>query len=146
MLYTHNTFDFNHRNTLTYSSKSVLPFRFNAISSLRLSTYWPPFHEGEEVKGKEQNTWETLCRIITTMQGLRNIRIDILPRPTYDEEISRVLVPLKEVNISGRLEIHGPWSKHFRKTKLWEDAVRVYQLFQVLFPSGSHPITSKSII
>lgn len=73
------------------------------------------------MKGKEQNTWETLCRIITTMQGLRNIRIDILPRPTYDEEISRVLVPLKEVNISGRLEIHGPWSKHFRKTKPWED-------------------------
>lgn len=71
------------------------------------------------MKGKEQNTWETLCRIITTMQGLRNIRIDILSRATYDEEISRVLVPLKGVKISG--EIHGPWSKHFRKTKPWED-------------------------
>ena len=73
------------------------------------------------MKGKEQNTWETLCRIITTMEGLRNIRIDILSRPTYDEEILRVLAPLKGVKISGRFEIHGPWSKHFRNTKPWED-------------------------
>ena len=130
MLYTHNVFGFHHISTFIFFSRDILPCRFDSVTSLYLGIHYPYFHEVDEIDGKELYTWGKLCRIMTAMQGLRTVRIDIISRPEYDEDIPRVLLPLKSVKVRGTFKIHGPWSDQFQKTKPWKDEDMPFVLVQ----------------
>ena len=130
MLYTHNIFGFHHISTFIFFSRDILPCRFDSITSLYLGIHYPYFYEVDKIDGRELYTWGKLCRIMTAMQGLRTIRIDIISRPEYDEDIPRVLLPLKNVQVRGTFKIHGPWSDHFQKTKPWKDEDMPFVLVQ----------------
>ncbi len=108
LMYTTNTFDVNHPQTLLFLGRTIIPARLAMIRSLQVSWYGlhlphglgsgssSVFHLNERSMPDDVATWVKMCTIIVTqMTGLRSLKIKIEKDATYanqfwKNEISRV--------------------------------------------------------
>lgn len=80
ILYTTNTFDINHPQTLIFLDRTLLPHRIQSIRYLQIKWFSPKdFHHERRIGRTEPDTvetWDQMCQIILTkMTGLRHVRL-----------------------------------------------------------------------
>lgn len=109
ILYSKNTFSMLHLGRLLHFSFTVLPQRMNAIRSLELGWYLNsiyPYDTGCTWNSQnppapyDKTTWERAWAILAGMDGLRNLRVDLVGRwmaPLPLEAELRMLSPATKV-------------------------------------------------
>lgn len=113
ILYKSNVFSFTHLGTINYLRSSILPSRWATIQSLQVYWKWRPIFHGHlgvlrstwEVSPHSKATWDSACRAIKTLKGLRHFALvtcacEVGCRP---EAVLDLLEPLKD------LRLRQPW-------------------------------------
>lgn len=113
ILYSHNTFDFDQRESLYSLSITILPDRFNMIRSIQLHHLTNPANLNLP---DVWVLWEQIWRIIADMQGLRELRISFAARNfgrladmREDGLEQKVLAPLRAVTKPKIFTVEVPW-------------------------------------
>ncbi|KAF2086071.1 hypothetical protein K490DRAFT_66997 [Saccharata proteae CBS 121410] len=124
-LYTTNTFDFDHADTLANLSATLLPARWHLLTHISLLLDYPshtirnPLHT--------RPSWLRLWRLIASIQSLQTLRLSLLDRVVADgvvgaatgrrrrswrlsrESEDRLLEPLMRVTGLRVFEVRVPW-------------------------------------
>jgi len=113
ILYSHNIFDFDQRESLYSLSITILPERFNMIRRIQLHHLTNP---ADLDLPEVWTLWLQIWGIIASMQGLRELRISFAIRGfgrladmREDGLQEKVMAPLRAVTIPKVFEVQVPW-------------------------------------
>ncbi|OCL03295.1 hypothetical protein AOQ84DRAFT_356975 [Glonium stellatum] len=112
ILYSRNTFRFEHLDTFIHFSTVILPSRFNSIRSLQIYWYfkrdiylnssfsYPPY---------DKATWEKACSILANIDALRYLTLTLGARSWHQTSKDKLLQSLMQIQPRKRFEVTVPW-------------------------------------
>lgn len=127
ILYTTNTFDISHPQTLLFLERTLLPYRLASIKTLQLKWLTPMNFLHKDRKGRTEpdtvETWDKMCEIILTkMTGLRHVRLVYTSLDPVAGNLPLVLKLRCEERIPG-LESFEIWQLFWREG---EEFMRIF--------------------
>ncbi|KAI9717122.1 MAG: hypothetical protein M1812_004870 [Candelaria pacifica] len=124
ILYSQNTFIFRDLDTVINFPKTVLPQRWHSIRFLRLEwtfrypfepLYTKPSPTNNNRPQDDQAKWERACDVISSMDGLQNVILDLnasfRSRTQHPDVIPVVtlLRPLSDIKVNGSFIVRVPF-------------------------------------
>lgn len=121
IMYSDNDFQFIDMEHLIHWSTTFLPKRHDAIRSIQLWMFFlspHPLYSAESIADpmppQDEATWESLCETVGSMQGLQELRVELLPRdwcasmrPEYEEKLLEPLWHVKSSKV-WQFVVHWP--------------------------------------
>ena len=111
-MYSQNTFFFNDLDTICWFASTILPRRLDMIRSVYIEwdtiCFWHPRIKPPPPYDRE--TWFEVWRILSSMKGLRELRVTIWNGPRMDSETEiEVFGPMRGVKGADVFELELPW-------------------------------------
>ncbi|MCJ1400680.1 hypothetical protein MMC11_003888 [Xylographa trunciseda] len=117
ILYAQNDFYTRQADSIVHFSGTVLPHRLDLITSLHIyrcfpSALYESTNNKDQLAPYDEATWEETWQIVTSMKGLRTLRVTLFEfwRLRNRASQTRFLEPLKAVKQTDVFEVEVPWA------------------------------------